>query len=126
MDAIAGAGGTNLYVRLFKNNLTVTVATNLADLIEADYSGYAQFNSAAWSAPAVASGDDVFILSPTIVFQKTAGVPTNLIYGYYVTIGTGVGAKLWFAQNFPTPTNMVVATDQIPIQVRAASRNLAA
>lgn len=126
MDAIAGAGGTYLYVMLFKNNITVGVGTRLVDLVEADYSGYARFNSAAWSAPAVASNDDVFTLSPTIIFQKTAGVPTNVIYGYAVLRNSGSGDALWFCQNFATPQNMIVSTDQIPIQVRAATRNLAA
>lgn len=126
LSIIGGVGGINLQVRLYKNNVAITNTTLQGSLTEADYDGYAFFNAATWSAPAVDGGGDCFILSPTIVFTKAAGAMANTIHGYYVTYDDGSpDGLILMAESFASPKTMDLATDQIPLQVLLSERNLA-
>lgn len=87
-------------LRLFKNDLTPTPATVLADLTEANFGGYSRLTMtrATWTTPTVVSGcahsnwDTV-----ATVWDVTAG-PSQTIYGYaYVDASLGV---LRFIQRF--------------------------
>lgn len=123
---VGGVGGTNLTIRLYKNNPTVNATLLQSTLVQADFDGYTPYNSALWSAPAIDGGGDAFILSPTVVFGRTSGVTTNTIYGYYVTYDDGsLDGIVLIIESFATPKPMVVDTDQVPLQVLLGERNLA-
>lgn len=120
---LAGAGGINFSVRLYRNNPTINDSITLAALQEANYDSYLPYNSALWSPPAIDTGGDAYTLSPAIVFTRTSGINANIIYGYYLTAEDPVaGTVLLQVQKFPSALPMVVATDQIPLRVLYAMR----
>lgn len=123
---VAGAGGVNLFVRLFVNPISLTNLTTLDDLIEASWTSYTPYNSALWSAPFIDVNGDAVLLSPVIVFTGPTALPGQTVYGWMVTIGTGVDADLWFLELLPTPQVMEFPTDQLPLRVQARLRYLAA
>lgn len=123
---IAGPGGSNLYVRLWVNPVDVTLLTTLDDLIEASWSSYQPYNSALWSAPFIDSNGDAVILSPVILFTGPDVLPGQTVYGWHVTIGTGVDQDLWFLEALPIPRVMEFPADQLPLRVQARLRYLPA
>lgn len=92
---------TNLFgtlkVRLFKNNLTVVAGTVLADLTEANYSGYAAQTAAGWSAAAIVSGAGSTTGTPLTFATANPTTITNNIYGAYIT--DAGNTILYWAQN---------------------------
>lgn len=124
--ALAGAGGLNLSVRLSKNPHTVSDDTQLTNMVEADYNGYGALVSSSWSAPAIATNGDAFILAPLLVFTKVAGGTFNTVYVAYITITIGGTDYLVMAENLPTAVIMALATDQVPYRPRLATRGLTA
>ena len=122
--ALAGVGGANLRIRLYKNNPTISDDTQLSDLTEADYDGYAPFSSAGWGGPTLDTNADEYLLSPVAVFQKAAGSIPNTVYGYFVTIEGAGGSKLMGVEKFDTPQSMTASTDQIPLRVKVALRQV--
>lgn len=118
-----GAAGANLRVRLFKNNPTIDQDTDITDLVQADFDGYSEFSTAGWSAPAIDDAGDAFILSPVIVFEKSAGIATNTVYGYYLVYDDGVNpALLLLVEKFTAGIGMNLDGDQVPLRVKYAKR----
>lgn len=126
LSYIAGPGGINLFVHLFVNPVDITLITTLDDLIEASWSSYQPFNSGLWSAPFIDTNGDAVILSPVMVFQGPDVLPGETVYGWFVTIGTGVNADLWFLEALPTPQVMEFPADQLPLRIQARLRYLPA
>lgn len=122
---IAGVGGSALYVRLYTSNPTIDKNVKIGDFVEPTFTGYEPYNSSMWAEPAVDTNDDVFILSPVIVFVGPSAPPGQTIIGFFVTIGDGSSMKLWFCEKFPTPITLNLPTSQIPLQVQARLRYLA-
>jgi hypothetical protein len=91
---------TKPILHLFKNNVTPSEATVLADLTEATFPGYAaasiDFTDATISGPVL----NVYTLSPPgITFTRAAGAGGEDVYGYYVT--DHLNAQLLWAQRDP-------------------------
>ena len=94
----------NWTLRLFKNNVTPGDSDTFATYTEADFDGYnsidgTDLNMAAATTvtgKASSTGDQQ-------TFEHDGGGASNSIYGYYVTIGAGGGAKVLWAERLPSP-----------------------
>jgi len=84
-------------LRLFKNNVTVDKNTELGDLTEADFTGYAAKNLAGWSAPAPDGSDREYTSPAIVVFGPATGGASGNLYGVYAT--DSGGTQLLFAAN---------------------------
>lgn len=100
----------SLTLRLFKNNHTVGFLTTLADLEEADYSGYApadvtpavsDVNGSRIAIPVDKSG----YIGQSSLFPGNAGSPQDL-YGCYLTAEVGSESFLLTASNVWDPTEL--------------------
>jgi hypothetical protein len=101
---------------LYQNDYTPNPNTALADLIVADYAGFAAKTIAAWGTAFVDVNGEVISLAPLETFTCTGGGMTNTIYGCYLTDATG--AILTFAARFDAPFGMAISTDAIPFVPR--------
>ncbi len=99
-------------MHLYQNNLTPTVNTNLADLEEATFSGYAFAAIAAWNPVYVDPQNLATVLGGLVTFVQTADTITNTIYGAFYL--DGGGALIW-AYRFPSPVPMPGAGSTLPI-----------
>lgn len=110
-------------IRLFKNNLVPTIDTLLADMVVADYAGYAE-QPLVDSAPAYSlnSADEFVISFPHASFQPSAAIDGGqLIYGWYL-VGPMVsgGPLLMYVQRFDTSVILMDDRDIIVIEPRIA------
>lgn len=99
------AGSNYNIVRLFKNNAVISHNTVLADLNEADFSGYAaiQLQNGTVQVALDASGR-ALTLFDMVTWQKN-GATGNTIYGYYYTDGAG---NLTAVEKWDLPVDMSV------------------
>lgn len=101
LTALVGVAGilNGALLKLFKNDVIPNVGTILADLVEADFTGYAASAAITWSVPVL--GDDglyrVIGDNKSFIAGSPLTVP-NTIYGYYVT--NGAGTVLLFAERY--------------------------
>lgn len=73
-------------IHLFKNDYTPVNTTLLADLTEADFTGYAAKDAVAESAPVINGNDEAYSTSGVLDFVSTADMnPVQRVYGVYVT-----------------------------------------
>jgi len=98
---MAGNGQSGVDFHLFVNNHTVTVATILADMSEATWSGYAAVNVAYtdYTIQSVSAHQGT-IIAPPFSWGNSSGTGQTA-YGYFVT-QTGSAVLLW-AANFDSP-----------------------
>lgn len=88
----------NLFLGLFKNNLTPTDATIFGDLTAATFTGYAEatlLGGASWTKTAGAPSTATY--APQTFTCSAAGT-AQTIYGYYIRDS---GNKLWVCERFP-------------------------
>lgn len=87
-------------LRLFKNNLTPSPTTVLANLVEADFPGYvrATLDRDAWTVPTVSGGCAVSTWGTVPLEWLVTGGPVQTIYGYAFVDATV--NKLRFIQRF--------------------------
>lgn len=81
-------------VRLFKNNLTAGLDTVLADLAEADFSGYEAQDLVPFGPPEDAGDGVARSQVVSTVFAHDGGPVANTVYGYYVTYEPPTGTQL--------------------------------
>ena len=106
-------GGNNLWVILFKNNVTITAATVFSGLTEADFSGYSRLHST-WSSPADDGSGNAESHPPTQTFSHNGGGTSNTIYGYAICPdNAGIVSTILCAFNFTSPISMAVLGDVI-------------
>ncbi len=89
-------------LHLFKNDYQPSANTLLADLIAADFTGYAPSSAVVWHAAGFLPDGTAVITGDLKVFQT--GSPAtilNTVYGWYAT-DTG-GTDLLIARRFDTP-----------------------
>lgn len=104
--------------RLYKNDFSPTPASVLADFTEATYSGYAAQEISPMSEPEETPSGKVRSQSAELTFSHNGGVTGNQIYGYFVTLETIDGTKLWFGGRYEgAPLAMQSATDEIVFSV---------
>lgn len=117
----------DLRVRLYTSSPVLDHTLVIGSLTEPTFTGYTEFSSSAWSIPAPDVADDVFILSPVVIFNgPPGGPPGDICNGYFVTIEDGASTLLWYVEAFPSPLPLVQPTDQISFRVQLKRRSLAA
>jgi len=103
-DAIAGflAGAE---IHLYKNNLVFDPATTeIGDLVEADYAGYAAV-VVTWGAASVSDAGDVETIGSAQTWRPTNSVTPNDIYGFFIDDGAGVLLAGGYFDGAPLPMN---------------------
>lgn len=115
-----------MFVRLFKNNISVSDTTVLTDFIQCDYDGYTELNSSTWTGPTLAPNGDEIITSPIFVFQHGSVNGTQNAYGYYVVYKISGTPYLLCAETFEVPYVMNTVYNQVPVPIQLNLRNLAA
>src|SRR5919204_2712033 len=80
----------SLTIKLAKNNVTITRATVIGDLTEANFSGYASQSIGAWGAPVYDAANHRYSsTAPTNTWTNSTGVVGNTIYAVYVVDSSG-------------------------------------
>jgi len=88
-DYIAG-GLTGAEIHLFQNNLVFDPATTeITDLVEATYGGYAAL-ALTFGVPSVSDDGNVESICTAQVWRPTNSTTPNTIYGYFIDDGAGV------------------------------------
>src|SRR4051812_42892273 len=77
------AGANYKTVRLFKNNVTVAHTTVLADLVEADFSGYAGIVLSGGTVQTLLNASGFAVTLFDMVTWTVGSISSNTIYGYY-------------------------------------------
>lgn len=95
--AIYGNNGS-LKIELFKNDRIPAPTDVVGDYIPADFHGYTPFSLDNWGSP-VFVGNTCQITHATIVWTRTTGSPSSLVYGYYVT--SDDSGELYWAERNP-------------------------
>lgn len=108
-----------LEVRLFKNDVDVDEDTVLADLEEADFSGYSAV-APEWNGPYEDQTDNlVDLLAGSATFATGATVTTpNNVYGVMLVGGVGATEFLVGAARFPAVIGMTTPGQLIQTSVR--------
>lgn len=119
ITAITGGGGVlnGALVGLFKSNTVLTPDTVLADLTEADFTGYAQSAAVTWGSPGYDVNKVPEVLGDMKVFNSGTPITiTNVVYGYFVV--DGAGTTLLYAEKFATPASVINADQMLAVVPR--------
>jgi hypothetical protein len=101
-------------LKLFNNNIQISRHTQLTDLIEPTWAGYAPI-TLAFDGKVLALDDNNLGISAEGTFQcSTAPTPTDVIYGYFITGGTPT--TLFVAERFASPENITEVDDFVGVQ----------
>ena len=101
-------------VHLFQNNIVLGPTVTLANLTEADFTGYAASSAVTWGTPGYLPNGTAVVTGDTKQFQ-VGSTPTvfNTVYGWYLTDSTG--AILIFARSFDTPVVLSAALQIVDV-----------
>jgi hypothetical protein len=100
LDALVAAQLNGGSLRLYQNNLSPNRNTDLADLVEATYSGYANKTVAIWGTSFLDPQGFATSIAPVQTFASTADTVANTVYGaYYLDAG---GDLVW-VERFAAP-----------------------
>lgn len=108
----AGVGESKFYqpdIMLFTNAIAPDGDTELADLTEATYDGYARVEVTAWSAVFDNLSQEPTIASDGDLFKPTGGTTPNLITG--AALVSGDGLTLLGVEVFDNPIALNEAAD---------------
>lgn len=100
-------------VRLFKNDISPGPDTVLANLVTADYGGYADSPAVVWSAGDTDFDDRAVLVGASQNFAPTDSVTPNTIYGYCIMDSTST--NLLFAERFPNSVDLTSPADILVI-----------
>jgi len=89
--------------KLYKNDVTPSVATILADLTVANFSGYSNA-TLAWGTPFINGSDKGEMDASQLTWTHNGGGTNNTIYGFYVV--NDDETILIYAERFPAPILM--------------------
>lgn len=101
----------DLYVKLFKNNLTPGAATVLGDLTECDFAGYAAVLVSSWGTVSTVSGR-ASVTGSTCTFTRSSTGTAQNVYGYYVVSD---GDLLWVERDPSGPFSVASAGDNYAV-----------
>jgi hypothetical protein len=87
----------NYFCALFKNDITPDEDSELADFVEANFSGYASLPTNSWGVPFF-DVDRARMNHPILNFVHNGGGVNNDIYGYYIFT---TGMELVLAERNP-------------------------
>jgi hypothetical protein len=97
-------------LHLFKNNITPNKNTLLADLVVADFDGYAGKAIAAWGAEFLDPLGLATTVAPLQTWTSTGQVTPNTIYGCYYR---DAGGDLVYAEKFANPVFFAITGDTL-------------
>lgn len=114
-ERTAGVAGGSFHLRLFKNDVTPDIETELGDLVEADYSGYAAKTLGHPACDAAVDGDHkAWWRFPEETFLHNGGGVSNGVYGWYLT--DHEDGQLFHARRFANaPIAMAVTGDPVAV-----------
>lgn len=110
------------YLRLFKNDVTPDIDTEIGDLTEADFQGYAEVEGSIASVTWDALEECSIAAFDAHTWTKGAGGTSNTIYGWYVVEANrdgGSGKKLFLICRFGAPVLMESTGSIISIEPKA-------
>lgn len=111
---VAAGGPLNANkLHLYKNNITPSRNTVLADLIEADFDGYAAIAALVWSAPFLDVDGTALVMGADAAFIATGGTTPNTVFGWYLTNAGSTVLIGVFA--FNTPVGIAGAGQACPV-----------
>jgi hypothetical protein len=103
-------------VKLFKNDLVPTPDTVLADLTEADFTGYAPVTIAgAWNASTDPQERGLVWYSALVPFSASGAAVPNIIYGWYVVNTDGTVLKV--VKRLDTPITFDSGGDELVLKL---------
>jgi len=110
----------NLRLHLYKNNVAIKESTNVSELEEANFPGYASslLTGSLWS---VVAGSPSVAQYQSVSMVCSDGVSPQTIYGYYVT-REGTGDLMW-GEAFPTPQVILAPGNRIMVTPRLTARD---
>jgi hypothetical protein len=111
---------------LFSNDITPDIDTVFADLVEADFGGYARVGFAGWSAPFMNPDDHAQAEHPFVVWTHDGG-DANDVYGWaYCTLDLDSEIdKLLFIERFPDgPVTLDTAGQQLRLDPVSTLRSM--
>lgn len=89
LDFLVAEDLTDAPIGLFKNDATLTEATVLADLTEADFVGYARGQCQNWTSAVYNAAGKGEITADLVTFECSSSGTPNTIYGFFVLDGNG-------------------------------------
>lgn len=92
-------------VILFKNAAALSIYSTLADLIEADFTGYARSSAIVWGTAYVNPNQQAQVTGGSKQFNCSGATVTNTIYGWAIIIDSTVDI-LVAAELLPQPVTM--------------------
>lgn len=115
LTALVGVGGAanGAKVGLFKNDFVPEPTTILADLVQADFVGYALSSVVVWGEIGVDVNGRAIVFAPSKEFSPTDATVPNTIFGYFLV--NGAGTVLLSAVRFDESVPLVLATDVLPV-----------
>lgn len=99
---------------LYQNDFTPNDEVVIGDMTVADYHGYAEVALTTYIAPYTDPDGKAVLTTPQCVFAFTAGVPTNLVYGWYILDKDG---DLLAAGRFDNPVNFAAVGNALVLHV---------
>lgn len=109
------------YFGLFQNDLTPDEDTELADVVEATFPGYANFLGT-WAGVTFDGLGRAIDTAAPITWSCDGGGAPQSIYGFFVFFAA---SQLMFIQRFAAPRSMTLAGDEITIVPTILCGNLA-
>lgn len=106
---------------LYKNDYTPTDATVIADLTEADFTGYARIDLDGWTAAFLNAANIAEMRETLRTFTATGGATANTIYGYFIL---DAGGNLMAVQRNPAGGQVINGAGQVyPVWPRVTLQN---
>lgn len=101
-------------ISLFKNDIVPDAASLLADLTEADFSGYAASAAVTWGTPHFLPDGTAVVAGDAKTFVTASPAPVlNTVFGWYAT--DGAGTTLLFARRLDTPIVLTGPNQQVAV-----------
>lgn len=111
LDFFFTGAGVGCFIHLCKNNpIPADADMTLADLTEANYTGYVLQAVGATPAAGLDGSFRGKSTWPTFTFNGVSIVTPQTIYGYYITWDYGVGDLLLFWKRLTTPIVMMTGS----------------
>jgi hypothetical protein len=130
LKAAVGSTGLlldNTTLRLFKADLTLGPNTTLAELTEADYTGYAAKNPILMGTPFDDANGNALQYQASAIFQPTGTTVSNTVFGWFIVGGDGTMSGgtgyLLCAKKFDNPISLASPLDAVVVDNFIAINN---
>lgn len=120
LETVRDSDALDFKIRLHKNDPAgLDADLELADLVEADFSGYAAKDPSDFDPAALNPGNQAFVESGVLTWTADNGIEaTQTIYGAYVTFkNAGDVLCLYGVARFNQPQSVVIENDTIVARV---------